>query len=228
MEGRSVATGGILLLVLSVIRLGFERGAVAGPLVEEEEDDLPRLLEETRVAREEVSRRTKPLGSGEKLDPNRSGERDLDRLPGVGPVVAAAWVQERMANGGFAASQDLLRIPGIGPGTLAKLEPYLDFSQGVPLDLRRFTAQGREGVGSRRSPPRLDGAGETASPRVNINRASLLELQTLPGIGSILAERVLRSRIEDGPFRSPADLLRVPGIGPSILSRLESRISVGG
>jgi competence protein ComEA len=231
-EGRSVARGGILLLVLSVIRFGVEGGGASGPLLEEEGDDLPRLLEETREAREEVSRRAKPLGTGERLDPNRSLEEDLDRLPGVGPVVAEALIRERMENGGFSRPGDLLRVPGIGPATLRRIEPYLDFSDGIPLDLRRFARESQEsqrGEGSPRSENDSGGFEEAISPpKVNLNRASLQELQALPGIGPVLAERVLRSRSEDGPFRVPEDLLRVQGIGPATLARIKSWVFVGG
>ena len=48
---------------------------------------------------------------------------------------------------------------------------------------------------------------------ININTADAEELRRLPGIGEALAEAVVAWREEHGPFREPADLMQVPGIG---------------
>ena len=49
---------------------------------------------------------------------------------------------------------------------------------------------------------------------LDMNRASAVELERLPGVGPVLAERIVRYREEYGPFRDPADLRKVGGIGP--------------
>ena len=228
LEGRSFATGGILLLVISLIRFGLEQGGTSAPLVGERGDQLSGLLVESMEVLEEAERRSKPLAEGEQLDPNRSGEEDLDRLPGIGPVVAEAWIRERVEGGGFSAAEDLLRVPGIGQATLEKIKARLDFSEGIPPDLWRSAskARGRGGGPERSGGPA--GTGEAASQTVDVNRASIQELQALPGIGPVLAERIVQSRAEDGPFRVARDLLRVSGIGPAILARLESQVWFGG
>lgn len=55
---------------------------------------------------------------------------------------------------------------------------------------------------------------------VDINIASLNELQALPGIGPKLADAIIKSRESDGPFLKPSDLLRVKGIGTKKLEKM--------
>ena len=58
---------------------------------------------------------------------NRAGARALERLPGVGPVLAARIVAERDANGPFRDAADLRRVRGIGVKTAERLAPHLRF-----------------------------------------------------------------------------------------------------
>ncbi|MBI5877939.1 MAG: helix-hairpin-helix domain-containing protein [Chloroflexi bacterium] len=69
----------------------------------------------------------------------------------------------------------------------------------------------------------------TAAPRtgkVNINTADAAELDTLPGIGPELAQRIIAYRQAHGPFARIEDLDNVSGIGPSTLERLRDLITV--
>ncbi len=60
--------------------------------------------------------------------------------------------------------------------------------------------------------------------RIDINTASVEALQGLPGIGPALAARIVAEREAQGPYRSPEDLGRVPGIGPKRLERIRSLV----
>lgn len=64
--------------------------------------------------------------------------------------------------------------------------------------------------------------------RVDVDRASEQELETLPGIGPALARRILANRDSNGPFGSMARLQRVKGIGPAIARRLDSLVTFSG
>ena len=55
---------------------------------------------------------------------------------------------------------------------------------------------------------------------ININRADALELQLLPSIGPVLAERILAHRQEQGDFHSLDDLDAVKGIGPKTIQKI--------
>ena len=68
-------------------------------------------------------------------------------------------------------------------------------------------------------------AGGPASP-VDLNRATLAELDTLPGVGPATATAIIAWRDENGRFRRVDDLLEVPGIGPTRLERLRPLVRV--
>jgi competence protein ComEA len=71
-----------------------------------------------------VSGTVKPK-AGEVLDLNTATQQQLDALPGVGPVTAAAIVAWRQANGKFASVDQLADVDGIGPARLEKLRPLV-------------------------------------------------------------------------------------------------------
>ena len=70
-----------------------------------------------------------PTGSssaaGSMVNINSASEVELEELPGVGPVTAAAIVQWRTEHGAFTAVDELLEVSGIGDATLAEMAPYV-------------------------------------------------------------------------------------------------------
>ena len=69
------------------------------------------------------------------------------------------------------------------------------------------------------------GAG-SSSGLVNINKASVAELQTLSGIGPSMAQSIIDERTKNGPFASVDDLMRVSGIGEKKLAKIKDCICV--
>ncbi len=63
---------------------------------------------------------------------------------------------------------------------------------------------------------------------IDINTAEKEELMALPGIGEVLAERILTYRENHGPFSSAKELLYVQGIGQDTLNSLLALITIGG
>lgn len=211
-ETRALRRAAGLLLVISLLRWGWaERGP--GP-IEEDDTVLPELLAASREAVQEEARRDAPLEEGESIDPNRADEIELDRLPGVGPSTARAIVEARAAGAVFRSPEDLLSVRGIGTATLDRVRSALSLSGPPESPLRRREAA----VGA---PFSKDAMGP-----VDLNRADLQGLMSLPGIGPAIAERILVARREQ-PFASLEDLIRVRGIGPRTVERLRPHASVG-
>jgi competence protein ComEA len=61
--------------------------------------------------------------------------------------------------------------------------------------------------------------------KVNINTADQATLESLPGIGPALAQRILEYREVNGPFGGPEEIVEVTGIGPDTLEKLRDLIT---
>ena len=68
---------------------------------------------------------------------------------------------------------------------------------------------------------------EETTDRININRASAEELDTLPGIGPALAQEIVNYRRQYGNFQTIEDIMGVPGIGPATFDRIKEYITTG-
>jgi competence protein ComEA len=61
---------------------------------------------------------------------------------------------------------------------------------------------------------------------VNINTDDATALETLNGVGEVLAAAIITYRDEHGPFTSVDQLEEVPGIGPSTLEELRDQVTI--
>lgn len=68
--------------------------------------------------------------------------------------------------------------------------------------------------------------GYTTDGRLDLNRASADELESLPGVGPKMAARILAERAKRGRFKNARDLGRVKGIGPKTLAKLLPAVTV--
>lgn len=109
--------------------------------------------------------------------------------------------------------QTLLRSLVIGILTLAML------LMGKPSAFAEPTSIGREAPA--RAPRTMRGV-------VNLNTATTLQLQQLPGIGPAKADRIIAWRTRHGPFARVIDLRRVRGFGHKTVKRLEPYLAIQG
>jgi competence protein ComEA len=146
------------------------------------------------------------------------------RRPGLYRLAAGARIDDAVeAAGGAAKGADL--------GGVNLAAPVADGTQ------IRVPARGEEPVPGDRATPAPGGSGllptgpATAQGSdggtVNLNTADATTLQTLPGIGPALSQRLIEWREQQGPFTSSADLDAVPGIGPAMLAKLEGKVGYG-
>ncbi|MCS6911025.1 MAG: ComEA family DNA-binding protein, partial [Anaerolineales bacterium] len=97
----------------------------------------------------------------------------------------------------------------VGPGTPSPTPPPTAAATETPVPSR-----------SGSSPP-------VAGTKININTATLAELDTLPRIGPVIAQRIIDYRTANGPFRRIEDIQNVRGIGPATFEQIKDLITVG-
>ncbi len=69
--------------------------------------------------------RAQTLDPARRIDLNRARASELELLPGIGPSLARAIVEDRTAHGPFASLDDLQRVDGIGPRTVVRVRPFV-------------------------------------------------------------------------------------------------------
>ena len=130
----------------------------------------------------------------------------LDALPGIGPVLSERIITYREECGTFVYPEDLRNIDGIGAALQTRIIDSLDDESTTPP---------------------IAPAAETATvPRATLPPDSILNtgdaaaLDALPGIGTVLSERIVAYREEHGAFVYPEELRNVKGIGEKRLQAI--------
>ncbi len=145
------------------------------------------------------------------------------RSPGVVSLSGDARVIDAIrAAGGAGANADLTRL-----NLAAKLNDGARVAVprvGEPPPALDPNAVSGSPSGSPDASTGDSGAG--AGP-IDVNTATLDQLETLPGIGPTLAGAIVQERERNGPFHTVDDLNRVPGIGDGRLSQLRDLVTVG-
>lgn len=132
--------------------------------------------------------------------------------PGLVTLPAGARVADAVdAAGGL--------LPEADPASVNLAAPVSDGAQ-IAVGLSAAVA-GQDGSGVA-----TPGAGSRTGGRVDLNAATVADLDALPGIGPVLAQRIVEHRTRHGPFRTVDELDDVPGIGPATAAELAELVSV--
>ena len=97
---------------ISVVTLAMALAIAAGSVVEAWQSSLP--------AAPAPSIQVAPL-----VNINTAGAADLEKLPGVGPAMAARIIEHRQKNGPFKKAEELMNVKGIGEKSFLKLKPLI-------------------------------------------------------------------------------------------------------
>lgn len=102
---------------------------------------------------------------------------------------------------------------------LASSEPRADSTPDV-ASARSYRANAAE----HQTTPSSFVRSTTSNRRINLNTASITQLQTLPGVGQATAERIIEHRRET-PFRRPEDIMLIRGIGEKKYAKMQPFIA---
>ncbi|WP_432979069.1 helix-hairpin-helix domain-containing protein [Dactylosporangium sp. CA-233914] len=199
--------------------------------------------------------RRRPRPALPSIDPGRRGVRVLLVVAGLvvcvsaglvwfsRPHVTAAPAVSGVASGVSSAAPVMLVVSVTGrvnrPG-LVRLPPgsrvadAIEAAGGVAagvdltgVNLARKVVDGEMIAIGVTPPPAPPGSGSGGgSGLINLNTASVAELQKLPGIGEVLAQRIVEFRDQHGGFRAVTDLRQVDGIGDAKFAQLKDRVTV--
>lgn len=106
------------------------------------------------------------------------------------------------------------------PSVYAELDSLIASGGLVPVDTLPKPKRGAaDSLG-------VDSTGTAENGLIDINRATMTQLISLPGIGPALAGRIMDYREKNGRFRRAEDLINVKGIGPAKLARIQPLVTV--
>lgn len=137
------------------------------------------------------------------------------RRPGLVRLPAGARVADAIEAAGGA-------LPGVD---VALLNPARKVTDGELILVGVTAPPGQAAPGPAAGGGAPGGSAAPAGP-VNLNTATLAQLDALPGVGPVLAQRILDHRDRNGGFRSVSDLRQVDGIGDARYEQLKELVTV--
>lgn len=139
-----------------------------------------------------------------------SGSRVQDALDAAGGVTNIAD-PSALNLAAFIQDGERIEVPSTGLGLLPSGPNRLG-------DAPSFIAPPTPGL--------QDAAPASVAGKINLNTATQTDLESLPGIGPSLAERIIAYREQNGPFKAIEDIQKVKGIGPAIFAKIKDLIVV--
>ncbi|MCL1935541.1 MAG: ComEA family DNA-binding protein, partial [Defluviitaleaceae bacterium] len=151
----------------------------------------------------EILNITQQINQSGLININTASVAELQALPGIGTTLANRIVEYRNTHGNFTSTSGLMNVQGIGQNLYNNIRFAITVS----------STQGTNNT--------------DVHSLININTATVQELQTLPGIGTTLANRIVEYRNIHGNFISTNQLMNIQGIGQNIYRNISPFITVG-
>lgn len=143
------------------------------------------------------------------FDPNTLAPADWLRL-GIPEKTARTIANFRNKGGQFRLPEDLRKIWGLRKTDADRLVPYI-----------RIKPQTNDNYGSRFPLPVREKKLAEQKPVIDVNTATAEEWETLPGIGKVLANRLIRYREKLGEFTSLEQVKKTYGISDSVFTQIQ-------
>jgi competence protein ComEA len=167
-----------------------------------------------------------------KVDLNTATAEELEELPGIGPARAAAIIKARP----FKAVADLKNVEEVPGRVYGEIEPRLTASPPAVVETKTAARKPTARAESPRAKAAAKEAEDEEHPaqhsrkkaalapgrKININSASVEELQELPGIGPVRSEAIVKGR----PFDTIEDVMKVDGIKEGVFGWIKDHITV--
>lgn len=212
------------------------------PTVEIEKEEEHK---ETIIKKEEEEKKTEVVSPlNQKVEINTALGEDLERLVGIGPTYAERIIAARP----FCTLDDLIRVRGIGEATLQKIKDqglaYVVYRKGcvphqeeekteekIVEDDKKETEEGFDRDALLKELKEIEKelallrqmaeerAAANKNQKIEINTASLEDLQKIVRVGPVMAQRIIDAR----PFCTLDDLLKVAGIGSATIAAIKEQ-----
>lgn len=164
---------------------------------------------------------------------NTATIEELQTLPGIGPSKARAIIEYRNKNP-FSKPEELINVPGIGQKTYDKLKDRITVGKNMNSSINIPVQENTAEKENTKTKPQQDTiisnirnkSDNVSSRKININTASVEELQKLPGIGPTKAQAIVDYRQNNGDFKSIEEIKNVKGIGEKTYEKLKDLIDV--
>lgn len=214
-------------------RNGGDPVAGSGAATEEDEESGGFI---TAGASDDGTPRTEPTRAAEQAEAEALGNTPTVLVihvagavgrPGVVRVPSGSRTSDAVdAAGGTAADADLTAVNLAAPLQDGMMVIVPRIGEGTGTSGLVATPQAAAGTGGGGSGAGSAGSVPGLGSLVNINSASLQELDALPKVGPVIAQRIIDWRADHGMFSRPEDLDAVPGIGEAMLAALLPLITV--
>jgi competence protein ComEA len=164
------------------------------------------------------------------IDPNAPDPGELIRA-GIPEGVAANWVKYLKKGGHFRKKEEVLRLYGMTDQLYAGISAHLRLKERIVPVAKKMSPNGSPGIIPRPTEKaELPGAGREQVKRqlqaVDINSADSSQLESLPGIGPVLASRIIKYRKILGGYYDVAQLKEIYGMTEELWLKSAPSIAV--